>query len=333
LGTAAFYVAYAWVVLDTVRGQTTLGQMTMYLVLFKQGQVAISASLSAIAGLYEDGLYLSDLYEYLEVPVAPKRGTLKAGARPGDGLRCEHLGFRYPGSAQPTLSNISLHLTQGMSLALVGENGSGKTTLIKLLTRLYTPDEGRILLDGSDLQDWDEQALHQRIGVIFQDYIRYQMTVGENLGVGDVEAFDDQDRWRDAATQGIAAEFIERLSNGYHTQLGRWFVGGQELSGGQWQKVALSRAYMRREADLLILDEPTAALDAAAEAAVFEHFRKYAEGRMTLLISHRFSSVRNADHIIVLDQGRILEQGTHVQLMAGGGRYASLFNIQAHGYR
>ena len=333
LGTAAFYVAYAWVVLDTVRGQTTLGQMTMYLVLFKQGQVAITASLSAIAGLYEDGLYLSDLYEYLEVPVAPGRGTLKAGARPGDGLRCEQLGFRYPGAAQPTLSNISLHLKQGMSLALVGENGSGKTTLIKLLTRLYMPDEGRILLDGSDLQDWDEQALHQRIGVIFQDYIRYQMTVGENLGVGDVAAFDDQDRWRDAATQGIAAEFIERLSNGYHTQLGRWFVGGQELSGGQWQKLALSRAYMRREADLLILDEPTAALDAAAEAAVFERFRTYAEGRMTLLISHRFSSVRNADHIIVLDQGRILEEGTHEQLMAGGGRYASLFNIQAHGYR
>jgi len=333
LGTAAFYVAYAWVVLDTVRGQTTLGQMTMYLVLFKQGQVAITASLSAIAGLYEDGLYLSDLYEYLEVPVAPGRGTLKAGARPGDGLRCERLGFRYPGAAQPTLSNISLHLKQGMSLALVGENGSGKTTLIKLLTRLYMPDEGRILLDGSDLQDWDEQALHQRIGVIFQDYIRYQMTVGENLGVGDVAAFDDQARWRDAATQGIAAEFIERLSNGYHTQLGRWFVGGQELSGGQWQKLALSRAYMRREADLLILDEPTAALDAAAEAAVFERFRTYAEGRMTLLISHRFSSVRNADHIIVLDQGRILEEGTHEQLMAGGARYASLFNIQAHGYR
>jgi len=333
LGTAAFYVAYAWVVMDTVRGQTTLGQMTMYLVLFKQGQVAITASLSAIAGLYEDGLYLSDLYEYLEVPVAPGRGTLKAGARPGDGLRCEGLGFRYPGAAHPTLSDISLHLTPGMSLALVGENGSGKTTLIKLLTRLYAPDQGRILLDGSDLQDWDEQALHQRTGVIFQDYIRYQMTVGENLGVGDVDAFDDQDRWRDAATQGIAADFIERLSNGYHTQLGRWFAGGQELSGGQWQKLALSRAYMRRGADLLILDEPTAALDAAAEAAVFEHFREYAKGRMTLLISHRFSSVRNADHIIVLDQGRILEQGTHVQLMAGGGRYASLFDIQARGYR
>jgi ATP-binding cassette subfamily B protein/ATP-binding cassette subfamily C protein len=333
LGTAAFYIAYAWVVLDTVSGQTTLGQMTMYLVLFKQGQGAITASLSAIAGLYEDGLYLSDLYEYLEVEVAPARGTLKAGVFPGDGLRCEQLGFRYPGASQITLSGINLHLMPGKSLALVGENGSGKTTLIKLLTRLYEPDEGRILLDGSDLRDGDQQALNQRIGVIFQDYIRYQMTVGDNLGVGDVSAFDDQSRWRDAASQGIAAEFIERLSNGYSTQLGRWFVGGQELSGGQWQKVALSRAYMRRDADLLILDEPTAALDASAEAAVFEHFREYAKGRMTLLISHRFSSVRSADHILVLDQGRILEQGDHLALMAKGGRYAELFDIQARGYR
>jgi ATP-binding cassette subfamily B protein/ATP-binding cassette subfamily C protein len=214
----------------------------------------------------------------------------------------------------------------------VGENGSGKTSLIKLLTRLYTPHEGRILLDGSDLQDWDEQTLRQRIGVIFQDYIRYQMTVGENLGVGDVEALNDKARWRTAATQGVAAEFIERLSKTYGTPLGRW-LGGQELSGGQWQKVALSRAYMRQEADLLILDEPTAALDAGAEAAVFEHFREHAKGRMTLLISHRFSSVRNADHIIVLDGGRILEEGSHHQLMAAGGRYAELFDVQARGYR
>jgi len=333
LGTAAFYLAYAWVVLDTVKGQTSLGQMTMYLVLFKQGQSAITASLAAIAGLYEDGLYLSDLYEYLAHESVQPRGHLTAGARPGDGLRCENLGFRYPDAARDTLSAIDLHLAPGKSLALVGENGSGKTTLIKLLTRLYTPGQGRILLDGSDLQDWDEQALHQRIGVIFQDYIRYQMTVGENLGVGDVNAFDDRERWSEAAAQGIAAEFIERLSDGYGTQLGRWFVGGQELSGGQWQKVALSRAYMRRDADILILDEPTAALDAGAEAAVFEHFREYAKGRMTLLISHRFSSVRSADHIIVLDQGRIAEQGNHEQLIAGGGRYAELFDIQAQGYR
>lgn len=332
LGTAAFYLAYAWVVLDTVRGQTSLGQMTMYIVLFKQGQSAITASLSAIAGLYDDSLFLSDLYEYLETPVIAQRGRLTQGARPGDGLRCEHVGFSYPGAGQPALSDINLHLAPGQSLALVGENGSGKTSLIKLLTRLYTPDEGRILLDGSDLQDWDEQTLRQRIGVIFQDYIRYQMTVGENLGVGDVEALNDQARWRTAATQGVAAEFIERLSNAYATQLGRW-LGGQELSGGQWQKIALSRAYMRQEADLLILDEPTAALDAGAEAAVFEHFREHARGRMTLLISHRFSSVRNADHIIVLDRGRILEEGDHGQLMAVGGRYADLFDVQARGYR
>ena len=332
LGTAAFYLAYAWIVLDTVQGDITLGQMTMYLVLFKQGQSAITASLSAIAGLYEDGLYLSDLHDYLSVDTPPRRGTLTAGVSPGDGLRCEQLGFRYPGAAHATLSGINLHIVQGKSLALVGENGSGKTTLIKLLTRLYSPHEGRILLDGSDLQDWDEDALRRRIGVIFQDYIRYQMSVGENLGVGDVSAFDDPERWRSAASQGVAAGFIERLSNGYTTLLGRW-MGGQELSGGQWQKVALSRAYMRRDADLLILDEPTAALDAGAEAEVFERFREHAKGCMSVLISHRFSSVRNADHIIVLDQGRILEEGDHDQLLAARGRYASLFDVQARGYR
>jgi ATP-binding cassette subfamily B protein len=333
LGTAAFYLAYAWVVLDTINGRISLGQMTMYLVLFKQGQSAISSSLGAISGLYEDGLYLTDLYEYLAQPVVLAGGSLLAGARPGDGLRCEGVGFSYPGAQRQTLAGIDLHLVPGQSLALVGENGSGKTTLIKLLTRLYPPDQGRILLDGSDLNDWQEAALRQRIGVIFQDYLRYQFVVGDNLGVGDVSAFDDPVRWREAAEQGTAAKFIDKLEHGYATQLGRWFAGGQELSGGQWQKIALSRAYMRRDADLLILDEPTAALDASAEAAVFEHFREYAKGRMTLLISHRFSSVRSADHIIVLDQGRILERGDHATLMALGGRYATLFDLQARGYR
>ena len=333
LGTSAFYVAYAWVVLDTVNGHTTLGQMTMYLVLFKQGQSAISASLAAIGGLYEDGLYLSDLYEYLGQPGAVPGGGQTVGARPGDGLRCENLGFTYPGSPRATLAGIDLHLVPGQSLALVGENGSGKTTLIKLLTRLYQPDQGRILLDGTDLQDWDEATLRQRTGVIFQDFLRYQFKVGENLGVGDVTAYTNEARWREAAAQSTAASFIEQLENGYATQLGRWFAGGQELSGGQWQKIALSRAYMRREADILILDEPTAALDAEAEAAVFEHFREYAKGRMTLLISHRFSSVRSADQIIVLDNGRVLERGNHDSLMAMGGRYAELFEVQARGYR
>jgi ATP-binding cassette subfamily B protein/ATP-binding cassette subfamily C protein len=333
LGTAAFYLAYAWVVVDAVHGQITLGQMTMYLVLFKQGQSAVSSSLSAISGLYEDGLYLADLYEYLGQPVSLDTGGLNEGALPGDGLRFEGVGFSYPGSSHATLEAIDLHLAPGRSVALVGENGSGKTTLIKLLTRLYRPDKGRILLDGSDLNDWNEDALRRRIGVIFQDYIRYQFVVGENLGVGDIDAFGDESRWRDAASQGMAAEFIERLDKGYATQLGRWFAGGQELSGGQWQKIALSRAYMRRNADILVLDEPTSALDAAAEGAVFDHFREYAKTRMTLLISHRFSSVRNADHIVVLDQGRVLERGDHASLLAAGGRYAALFDLQARGYR
>jgi ATP-binding cassette subfamily B protein/ATP-binding cassette subfamily C protein len=333
LGTAAFYLAYAWVVVDAVHGLITLGQMTMYLVLFKQGQSAVSSSLSAISGLYEDGLYLADLYEYLALPVNLDVGGVTEGPLPGDGLRFEGVSFTYPGSSHATLENIDLHLAPGRSVALVGENGSGKTTLIKLLTRLYRPNQGRILLDGSDLNDWHKDALRRRIGVIFQDYIRYQFTVGENLGVGDIDAFGEEQRWHDAASQGMAAGFIEQLDKGYATQLGRWFAGGQELSGGQWQKIALSRAYMRRNADILILDEPTAALDAGAEAAVFEHFRAYAKGRMTLLISHRFSSVRNADHIVVLDKGRVLERGNHASLMAAGGRYATLFDVQARGYR
>jgi ATP-binding cassette subfamily B protein/ATP-binding cassette subfamily C protein len=333
LGTAAFYLAYAWVVIDTVGGHISLGQMTMYLVLFKQGQSAVSSSLSAISGLYEDGLYLADLHEYLAQPVTEVGGSLTVGIKPGDGLRLEGVGFRYPGAERMTLEGIDLHLVPGRSVALVGENGSGKTTLIKLITRLYQPEQGRILLDGSDLQSWNETALRERIGVIFQDYIRYQFSVGENLGVGDVRAFDDPQRWQEAAQQGMAAPFIDGLAQGYGTQLGRWFAGGQELSGGQWQKIALSRAYMRRDADILILDEPTAALDASAEAAVFEHFREYARGRMTLLISHRFSSVRNADHIVVLDQGRVLERGDHASLTVAGGRYAQLFDLQARGYR
>lgn len=333
LGTAAFYVAYAWVVIDAVHGNISLGQMTMYLVLFKQGQSAVSSSLSAISGLYEDGLYLTSLYEYLAEPVLVDTGHLTVGAQPGDGLRFENVGFRYPGASRSALEGIDLHLLPGNSMALVGENGSGKTTLIKLLTRLYRPDQGRILLDGSDLQDWQETALRRRIGVIFQDYIRYQFSVGENIGVGDTLAFNDQQRWKEAAAEGMAAPFIEGLDNGYATQLGRWFAGGQELSGGQWQKIALSRAYMRRDADILILDEPTSALDPAAEAAVFEHFSQHTRGRMTLLISHRFSSVRNADHIIVLQQGRILEQGGHDGLIAVAGHYAQLFDLQARGYR
>ncbi len=332
LGTLAFYGAYAWVVLDTVGGRLSLGDMTMYLLLFRQGQSAVASSLSAIGGMYEDNLYLSNLYDYLEQPVAEERGALQAGVLPGDGLRFEGVGFQYPGASRPALQGIDLHLEPGHSLALVGQNGSGKTTLIKLLTRLYAPSEGRVLLDGSDLQDWNAEALRRRIGVIFQDFTRYQLSVGENLGVGDVEAFDNPERWREAAERGMASDFIDDLDQGYATQLGRWFRDGQELSGGQWQKIALSRSWMRRSADILVLDEPTAAMDAAAEAEVFARFREHAAGKMTILISHRFSSVRSAEQIIVLEHGRILEQGSHAQLLAAEGRYAQLFRLQAEGY-
>ncbi|SER92483.1 ATP-binding cassette, subfamily B [Vreelandella subterranea] len=332
LGTLTFYAAYAWVVIETITGALTLGQMTMYLMVFKQGQAALSASLTAISGMYEDNLYLSNLYEYLEQPVEADTGTLTRGELPGDGLRFENVSFAYPGSA-PVLHDISLHLSPGQSLALVGENGSGKTTLIKLLTRLYQPTAGRILLDGSDLRNWQAKALRERTGVIFQDFVRYQLQVGENLGVGDTHAYHNEQRWQEAARHGMADDFIANMANGYQTQLGRWFKSGQELSGGQWQKIALSRAYMRENADIIVLDEPTAAMDAAAEAEVFARFRAHSRDKMAILISHRFSTVRSADLILVIDQGRIIERGTHEELLAADGRYAKLFRLQAAGYR
>jgi ATP-binding cassette subfamily B protein len=332
-GTAAFYGAYAWVALSAINGAISLGQMTMYLMLFKQGQSAVSASLSAISGMYEDNLYLSNLYEYLEQPVPAAVGALRQGPRPGDGVRFEGVSFSYPGSEEPALQQVSLHLRPGDSLALVGENGSGKTTLIKLLTRLYQPASGRILLDGLDLQQWDGDTLRARIGVIFQDFGRYQLLVGENIGAGDMNHFEDRKRWGRAAEMGMAKEFIDKLPQQYDTQLGKWFKGGRELSGGQWQKVALARAFMRTEADLLVLDEPTATMDAAAEATIFEHFRELSRGKMTILISHRFSTVRMADQIVVIDKGRIVERGSHAELMQQGGQYAYLFSLQAEGYR
>jgi ATP-binding cassette subfamily B protein len=333
LSTGAFYAAYAWVAVSAVRGDITLGEMTMYVLLFRQGQAAVSASLSAMGGMYEDNLYLSTLYEYLDTPVSPATGTATAGATPGAGLRFERVCFTYPGAAAPAVRDISFALRPGESLALVGENGAGKTTLIKLLTRLYTPDSGRITLDGTDLADWQPAALRRRTGVIFQDFARYQLTVGENIGVGDVAHFDDEARWREAAALGMAAPFIEELPAGYSTQLGKWFRDGRELSGGQWQKVALSRAFMRRDADILVLDEPTAAMDARAEAQVFEQFQQLARDRMVILISHRFSTVRRADQILVVEDGQVVERGSHDALMQLGGQYAALFALQARGYR
>jgi ATP-binding cassette subfamily B protein/ATP-binding cassette subfamily C protein len=333
LSTAAFYAAYAWIVLETIVGRISLGDMTMYLVVFRQGQSTFANSLTSIGGMYEDSLYLSNLYDFLEQKIPTPGGQATRGPLPGDGIRFENVSFTYPGNLQPALQGVSLHIKPGEKLAIVGENGSGKTTLIKLLTRLYTPSSGRILLDGLDLQAWDVEVLRRRIGVIFQNFVRYQFTVGENVGVGDVEHLEDSDRWASATEKGMAQPFIQEMPEGFRTQLGRWFKGGRELSLGQWQKIALSRAFMRSQADILVLDEPTASMDAEAEVQIFNHFRTVTENQMVILISHRFSTVRMADQIVVLEGGELTEQGTHVELLRSGGRYARLFKLQAAGYQ
>jgi ATP-binding cassette subfamily B protein/ATP-binding cassette subfamily C protein len=333
LSTVTFYAAYAWIVVETIFGRISLGDMTMYLTVFRQGQSTFTSALTSIGGMYEDNLYLSNLYEFLEQQVLKPMGKATRGTIPGDGIRFENVSFTYPESLQPVLKGISLHLKPGEKLAIVGENGSGKTTLIKLLTRLYAPNSGRILLDGLDLQEWDLEVLRRRIGVIFQDFVRYQFTVGENVGVGDVDHLKDKARWEIASEQGMARPFIESMPEGFGTQLGKWFRGGQELSGGQWQKIALSRAFMRTSADILVLDEPTAAMDAEAEVRIFNHFRSITQNQMVVLISHRFSTVRMADKIVVMAGGVVIEQGTHEELLQLGQRYARLFSLQAAGYQ
>ena len=333
LSSIAFYGAYAWIGWSAAMGWITLGGMTMYLMIFKQGQASIGSSLTAIGKMYEDNLYLSNLYEFLEAEIDTQDGTAVSGPNPGDGVRFEDVSFTYPGQTTPALDRVSLHLRPGEKLALVGENGSGKTTLIKLLTRLYLPTGGRVLLDGRDLNEWELDSLRQRIGVIFQDFVRYQLKVGENIGVGDVAHFEARDQQQAAAEKGMAHPFIDEMELGYETQLGRWFKDGRELSGGQWQKIALSRAFMRKQADILVLDEPTSAMDAEAEAKIFDHFRQVTEKQMAILISHRFSTVRMADQIVVLAKGKIIERGSHEELMQSNGHYAHLFAIQAKGYQ
>lgn len=333
ISTAAFYGTYVWIIWEAIAGRISLGDLTMYLVVFRQGQQTFASILSSIGGMYEDNLYLANLYEFLEETVVEPSGYATYGLEPGDGIRFENVSFSYPGNEKPALTEVSFHLRPSEKLAIVGKNGSGKTTLIKLLTRLYSPSSGRILLDGRDLQEWDLEILQRRIGVIFQHFVRYQFTVGENVGVGDVDHLMDAQRWEAATDKGTARPFIEDMPDGFSTQLGRWFKGGRELSGGQWQKIALSRAFMRSNADILILDEPTSAVDAEAEAEIFDRLRAMTQDQIAILISHRFSTVRMADQILVLADGKVLEQGTHEELMQQGGRYAQLFSLQAAGYR
>jgi ATP-binding cassette subfamily B protein len=348
LSTAVFYGSYALIVAETVRGRLSLGDMTLALVAFRQGQQSFQAVLSALGGMYEDTLYMSNLFDYFAIPTdAPRAMGPLAVVRAEEGIRFEGVGFRYPPSASSAeaggrpasaedgrwaLRDVNLFIPKGQSLALVGENGAGKTTFIKLLANLYQPTEGSVLLDGRDLRAWDEVQLRRRIGVIFQDFNEYQLALRENVAFGSVEHLEDELRVGRAVERGGAKELAAGLPAGLETQLGRWFSGGVELSGGQWQKVALARAFMRDEADILILDEPTAALDAEAEHAVFQRFRALAVGRTTILISHRFPTVRMADRILVLEAGRVVEDGTHAGLVAAGRRYARMFQLQAAGY-
>ena len=349
LATGAFYAAYGAMAILAATSKLTLGNMTMYVLAFRSGQSSFQSILSGIGSIYEHNLYMSNLFAYLDGTVAAEdeaKAALpelpaKTDGSDGEenatelGIRLENVSFQYPGQAKDdkwVLRNVDLFIPRGQSVALVGQNGAGKTTFVKLLTRLYEPTEGRILLDGKDLRRWDRTALLARFGVVFQDFNQYQLKLRENVGVGSVEHLEEVPRIERAVTQGGAEALVSGMTSGLETQMGRWFQDGVELSGGQWQKVALARGFMREQADILVLDEPTAALDAEAEHAVFERFRHLAKGRTTIIISHRFPTVRMADRILVLEKGAILEDGTHATLLAADQTYAHLYRMQAEGY-
>ena len=328
-------VLYLYIALQTVTGVINFGKLTTY----TQAALSLGSSfqgvLSGISDTYENNLFINTLFEFLEYKPAI---TTRSGALqpPRDGLTIEfrHVSFTYPGKGQhgQALRDVSFTIHPGEAIALVGRNGAGKTTIVKLLTRLYDPDDGQILINGRDIKDYDLPALRSEIGVIFQDYVTYYLTAGRNIGVGRIEAIDDGDGVRVAAGKSGANAVIEKLPGTYEAMLGKWFEQGQQLSGGEWQKIALARAFMR-DAQVLILDEPTSALDPQAEYEVFARFRELTEGKSAIFISHRFSTVRLANRILVLENGGILEEGTHAELLAREGRYAELFTLQAEAYR
>jgi len=340
VGSLGYYSAYGVIIYLTVigyrspAGPFTIGVLTFLAGSFRQSRDLIQRVLLMLSSVYEESLYLRDLFTFLALePRVVSRPGARSVPRPiRRGFEFQGVSFKYPGSDTWAVRDLSFSLAPDESVALVGENGAGKTTLVKLLARLYDPDQGRILLDGVDLKEHDLASLHSNIGVIFQDFMRYAFLFRENIGVGQTEYMSEEDRIREAARRSLADTVAQRLDKGFDQQLGRRFDGGVELSGGEWQKVALARAYLR-EAQVLILDEPTAALDARAEYEVFLRFTELTQGRIAVLISHRFSTVRMADRILVLTGGRLVEHGTHEELVERGGLYAELFNLQAAGYR
>jgi ATP-binding cassette subfamily B protein len=334
VSTIAYYFAYAYIVWRTLAGQFTLGELTFLAGSFLRLRTLLEQLLTGFSNVAGQALYLDDLFSFFEIePEIVSPESPRPFPNPiREGFTFEEVGFRYPGAERWAVRNLSFHLRAGEVLALVGENGAGKTTIVKLLTRLYDPDEGRILLDGHDLKEYDLFELRRNIGVIFQDFVRFHLSAADNIAVGLIDARSDRGRIVQAAERSLADEVIAKLPEGYEQVIGKRFKTGIDLSGGEWQKIAIARAYMR-DAQVLILDEPTAALDARAEFEVFRRFKELSAGKTAVLISHRFSSVRMADRIVVLGDGHVEAIGTHAELLAHGGRYAELFELQAAGYR
>ena len=334
LGQLGYYGAYAYSIYRTIQGRYSIGDLTLITTAIMQAMGNIQMAFSTASGVADQALFLTDLLAFFEMKprVESKPGALRAPNPIAHGFEFCNVSFTYPGTERRVLSNFNFTLRPGERVALIGENGQGKTTIVKLITRLYDPTEGQILLDGIDLREYDLDDLHAEMGVIFQDFMRYEMTARENIEVGHVEVPHALDEIEYAAEKSLASGVVARLQAGYDQMLGRRFEGGVDLSGGEWQKIALARAYLR-DAQLLILDEPTAALDARSELEVFERFAELTFGKMALLISHRFSTVRMADRIVVLEAGQLVEEGGHAQLMALGGRYSAMFEMQAASYR